>query len=99
VRVPDPFLSVHGKWLIRRLAPDSSRIELASLPGNRDEDRLLWMMGWETANMHLGSPDKVRPILADLTERKSNWLASAAARMAQAVERDWRKWRKLSARG
>ncbi|MBV8444726.1 MAG: DUF2252 family protein, partial [Candidatus Dormibacteraeota bacterium] len=43
-RVPDPFLSVHGKWLIRRLAPDSSRIELASLPRNRDEDRLLWMM-------------------------------------------------------
>jgi len=99
VRVPDPFLSVHGKWLIRRLAPDGSRIELASLPRNRDENRLLWMMGWETANMHLGSADTVRPILADLAERKSNWLASAAARMAQAVERDWRKWRKLSAVG
>ena len=99
VRVPDPFLSVHGKWLIRRLAPDGSRIELASLPRNRDENRLLWMMGWETANMHLGSADKVRPILADLDERKSSWLASAAARMAQAVERDWRKWRKLSRRG
>jgi hypothetical protein len=99
VRVPDPFLSVHGKWLIRRLAPDGSRIELASLPRNRDENRLLWMMGWETANVHLGSAGKVRPILADLAERKGNWLASAAARMAQAVERDWRKWRKLSRRG
>ena len=98
VRVPDPFLSVHGKWLIRRLAPDGSRIELASLPRNRDENRLLWMMGWETANMHLGNPDTARPILADLAERKSSWLASAAARMAQAVERDWRKWRKLSRR-
>jgi hypothetical protein len=98
VRVPDPFLGVHGKWLIRRLAPDGSRIELASLPRNRDENRLLWMMGWETANMHLGSADKTRPILADLAERKSGWLASAAARMAQAVERDWRKWRKLSRR-
>ena len=99
VRVPDPFLSVHGKWLIRRLAPDGSRIELASLPRNRDEDRLLWMMGWETANMHLGSGEEVHRILADLAERKSNWLANAAARMAQAVERDWRKWRKLSRRG
>ena len=96
VRVPDPFLSVHGKWLIRRLAPDGSRIELASLPRNREENRLLWMMGWETANMHLGSVDKVRAILTDLGERKSNWLASAAARMAQAVERDWRRWRKVS---
>ena len=96
VRVPDPFLSVHGKWLVRRLAPDGSRIELASLPRNRDEDRLLWMMGWETANMHLGSAARVRAILADLRERKSDWLSSAAARMAQVVERDWRKWRKAA---
>ena len=99
VRVPDPFLTVEGKWLIRRLAPDGSRIELASLPRNRDEDRLLWMMGWETANMHLGSADKLRPILADLKKRKRNWLSNAAARMAQAVERDWRKWRRLTRGG
>jgi uncharacterized protein (DUF2252 family) len=99
VRVPDPFLRVHGKWLIRRLAPDGSRIELASLPRNHDEDRLLWMMGWETANMHLGSAGQARAVLADLDGRKSNWLSAAAARMAQAVERDWRKWRKLSPPG
>jgi hypothetical protein len=94
VRVPDPFLGIRGKWLIRRFAPDGSRIELASLPRNRDEDRLLWMMGWETANMHLGSARKARAILADLRARKRSWLAGAAARMAQAVERDWREWRK-----
>jgi Uncharacterized protein conserved in bacteria (DUF2252) len=94
VRVPDPFLEVHGKWLIRRLAPDSSRIELSSLPRNREEDRLLWMMGWETANMHLSRPRQVPRIRADLEHRKRNWLARAAGRMAQAVERDWRKWRK-----
>jgi uncharacterized protein (DUF2252 family) len=99
VRVPDPFLGVHGKWLIRRLAPDGSRIELASLPRNRGEDRLLWMMGWETANMHLGSAEKVRSILADLGERRRNWLAGAGARMAQAIEQDWRKWRKVSRHG
>jgi uncharacterized protein (DUF2252 family) len=28
IRVPDPFLAVHGQWLIRRLAPDCSRIAL-----------------------------------------------------------------------
>ena len=94
MRVPDPFLKVHGKWLIRRLAPDSSRIELPSLPRNREEDRLLWMMGWETANMHLATRSQVPRILADLRQRKRNWLARAAGRMAQAVERDWRKWRK-----
>ena len=96
LRVPDPFLEVHGQWLIRRLAPDCSRIELASLPRGRDEDRLLWMMGWETANIHLGSPDKRRPILADLRHRGDRWLCPAARRMAELVERDWRKWRKQS---
>jgi len=94
VRVSDPFLGVHGRWLIRRLAPDSSRIELASLPRNRDEGRLLWMMGWETANMHLGSPAQRRDILADLRRRAGRWLSRAAGDMALAVERDWRKWRK-----
>jgi uncharacterized protein (DUF2252 family) len=94
VRVPDPFLHVRGGWLIRRLAPDCSRIELASLPRNRDEARLLWMMGWETANVHLGTPAQRKGIIADLRRRKGAWLAKVAARMAQAVERDWRKWRK-----
>jgi uncharacterized protein (DUF2252 family) len=95
VRVPDPFLAVHGEWLTRRLAPDCSRIELRSLPRGRDQDRLLWMMGWETANIHLGTPAQRAGILADLRQRGGLWLARAAGRMAEAVERDWRKWRKL----
>ena len=94
VRVPDPFLAVHGEWLVRRLAPDCSRIELASLPRGHDESRLLWMMGWETANMHLGSAHQRRSILTDLERRKSTWLTKAAERMGEAVIRDWRKWRK-----
>jgi uncharacterized protein (DUF2252 family) len=97
VRVPDPFLHVHGIWLLRRLAPDCSRIELASLPRNNDESRLLWMMGWETANMHLATPQQRPRILADLEARRSGWLVKAAARMAQELERDWRRWRKARA--
>jgi len=97
VRVPDPFLHVHGIWLLRRLAPDCSRIELASLPRNNDESRLLWMMGWETANMHLATPQQRQRILADLEARRSGWLVKAAARMAQELERDWRRWRKARA--
>jgi hypothetical protein len=94
VRVPDPFLAVQGEWLIRRLAPDCSRIELASLPRGHDESRLLWMMGWETANMHLGTPASRKGILADLGGRKGTWLTKAAERMSEAVSRDWRTWRK-----
>ncbi len=94
VRVPDPCLALHGEWLIRRLAPDCSRIELPSLPRSRDDDHLLWMMGWETANIHLGSAGQRQRILADLRRRGARWLVKCSARMAAAVERDWRKWRK-----
>ncbi len=96
VRVPDPFLSVHGQWLVRRLAPDCSRIELASLPRGHDETRLLWMMGWESANIHLGTPRERRAILADLARRRRAWLSRAAERMCEGVRRDFRKWAKAA---
>ena len=93
VRIPDPFLSVREGWLVRRLAPDCSRIDLASLPRERDERRLLWMMGWETANVHLGTPRARRRILDDLGSRRGAWLAEAARRMVREVEREWTQWR------
>jgi hypothetical protein len=92
VRVPDPFVSVHGEWLVRRLAPDCSRIALSSLPRGHDESRLLWMMGWESGNMHLGTPTQRRAILADLGRRKGAWLVKAAQRMGESLTRDFRRW-------
>ena len=55
VRSPDPFVRLKGRWIVRRLAPDCSRVELASIPQERDESRLLYSMGFEIANVHLGS--------------------------------------------
>jgi len=60
---------------------------------DQDESRLLWMRGWETANMHQGSPHQRHSILADLGRRKRTWLAKAAERMSDAVSSDWREWR------
>jgi uncharacterized protein (DUF2252 family) len=93
VRVPDPFVRPYGNWLLRRLAPDCSRIELASLPEQKDEEQLLYSMGWETANVHLGSKDSIRAIEKDLKKRRAKWLHFAAKQMAKAVRRDWGKWR------
>jgi uncharacterized protein (DUF2252 family) len=93
VRVPDPFVHSYEGWLLRRLAPDCSRIELASLPESRDEDRLLYSMGWETANIHFGSPRAIHAIKRDLAMRPGNWLHKAAKAMLHATKRDWREWR------
>ncbi len=93
IRVPDPFLHVYDRFLIRRLAPDCSRILLASLPEDHDEARLLSAMGFETANIHLGTRSAVPLILRDVKRRPSRWLQRASKKMAKAIRRDWKKWR------
>jgi uncharacterized protein (DUF2252 family) len=93
VRCPDPFVEVHGRWLVRRLAPDCSRIELSSLPAKHDPFRLLHAMGFETANVHLGSRE-ASVMAADLKARKANWLFRAASAMTISVRADWEEWRK-----
>lgn len=95
VRVPDPFLAVKGNWLFRRLAPDCSRLELASLPETHDEQKLLHAMGWETANIHLGTKTAVRRVLNDLNRRPAKWLRHATQAMTKATLDDWKQWAKV----
>lgn len=97
VRCPDPFVRLCGHWIVRRLSPHCSRIELHELPTRRDELRLLFAMGWETANIHLGSQNARKQIRRHLAGLKPNWLSAAAKDMAGAVTRDWREWKRSSA--
>lgn len=92
VRVPDPFLKVQNRWLLRRLAPDCSRIEIEALPKTRDELKLLHAMGRETANVHLGTSGAVSRMLADLKKRPARWLRKAADAMTTATLSDWKEW-------
>ena len=60
-----PFLCA-TYWIVRRLSPHCSRIELTTLQIQKDEMRLLHSMGLETANIHLGTASARKPILAHL---------------------------------
>jgi hypothetical protein len=93
VRCRDPFVRVKENWLVKRLAPDSSPVDIETMPKKRDEDRMLNAMGWEAANVHLGSKRSVRFIQQDLRRRGGNWLRAAAKEMAQVVSKDWKEWR------
>ena len=90
VRCRDPFVRLEKRWIVRRLAPDCSRIELSALPKERDEMRLLHAMGFETANVHLGSV-KARVLNADLRKRPEGWLYGAAREMEDAVRADFQE--------
>jgi len=93
VRCPDPFVQLRGHWIVRRLSPYCSRIELSMLPRNREELRLLFAMGWETANVHMGTPSAVKSVRRHLDKVTTGRLMAGAKAMKKAVMSDWRAWR------
>jgi hypothetical protein len=93
-RCPDPFLAVHKGWVVRRLAPDCGRVDLAALSKGRDEYKLLETMGRETANVHLGSDRVIVRVKHDLRDRHSDWLHTGAKALVQATIEDWNEWRR-----
>jgi uncharacterized protein (DUF2252 family) len=96
VRVPDPTVRVMGRWLLRRLAPHCTRIDLGDLPTSGGEERLLYAMGYEAANIHLGSPGARAPLRRELAARRDRWLHQAAGAMADQVVAEWRAWRRAT---
>ncbi len=94
LRGTDPFNQVEDAWVLRRLSPNCSRIELADLPKVRDESKLLHAMGFETASIHLGSERLLKPLKAAAGKLKPSWLLKAATAMKDVTLQDWKEWRK-----
>jgi hypothetical protein len=51
-------------------------------------------MGFETANIHLGSKEAIKAVRRDLGRRKPDWLHEAVHNMTKAVLKDWEEWKK-----
>ena len=98
VRSPDPWLQVHDRWLVRQLAPDAFKIEL---PASKEDSRLVFApnllrtMGFETANVHLGSrsPNDLQTAMDRLRrDLGGDWLATATGRMENLTRKDHLAW-------
>ena len=99
VRCADPYYEVRRGWLVRRLAPDCSRIDIDELVHHRDLASLLHAMGSETANVHLGTPRKGRKrIRAEWAELPKDWLLDAARDMHKICLHEWREFKKVGKR-
>ena len=94
VRAYDQSLNVRKGWVVRRLAPDSRKIEIDELRRNSERGQLLEAMGWELGNIHLSTPQRRAAILRDLAGRRMRWLQNATEQMVDATARDWRDWKK-----
>jgi hypothetical protein len=53
-------------------------------------------MGWETANIHLGSRKAIPAVRRDLAARKDRWLHKVAKDMLKVTLDDWKVWRRKS---
>lgn len=95
VRCPDPFVQLRGRWIARRLSPHCSRIELGTLKAQGEEMRLLHGMGWETANIHLGSRAARKAVISHIRKQKGKWLHRATADMLECVREDWKVWKQV----
>ena len=94
VRCQDPFVCLSGKWLVHQLSPDSSRVEIESMNGIKDQDRLLHAMAWEAANVHLGTSGAAKRVVADLGKRPAKLWRSAVKDMVKQIVDDWHDWKR-----
>jgi hypothetical protein len=99
-RPSTPHTSTHDGWLVRPIMSDCGRIALAELgleetaeEINFDQERLLFAMGYEIANLHQLS--KTREELSErLKAVKVGALKQAALTMLELLQEDFRMWRK-----
>jgi hypothetical protein len=94
IRCRDPFLTADQNWVTRRLSPDCRRLELNSLSEVREEEWLLHAMGFETANVHVGTRGARAAITQHLKGVHKGVLRDAATMMMELVLKDFRRWRK-----
>jgi hypothetical protein len=93
VRCADPYYEVRRGWLVRRLGPDCSRIDIDELINHEDLASLLHAMGQETANIHLGTPKGRKRIRESWSHLPPDWLETAAHQMLKLSLKDWHRFK------
>ena len=93
VRCDDPYYEVRRGWLVRRLGPDCSRIDIDELVHHEDAASLLYCMGQETANIHLGTPKGGKRVRSAWAQLPADWLETAAHHMLKVSLKEWREFR------
>ncbi|MBB3460876.1 DUF2252 family protein [Rhizobium sp. BK377] len=93
MRSPDPHFVVSGRILVRRLSPNSRKIEIKTDAKTLLNGSMLELMGFEIANCHSDDPAGAAAIRNDLRPRGKDWLYEAARSAAEAVQKEWKDYR------
>jgi len=93
-RAPDPWYCVDGSVVVRRLSPNTHKIEVEDDASVLLAPKMLAAMGHELANIHLGTGQNKAAIKKDIDARKGSWLTDAADKAAEFVRREYKDWAK-----
>lgn len=92
-RSPDPWLKLYGRVVVRRLAPNSQKLDFGKQP-SRVRLRLLKAMAFDIAAVHAADRERLSAVREDFDRRKAGWLRAAARAVAEATTREWKGWKR-----
>jgi hypothetical protein len=93
-RAPDPWYSANDTLVVRRLSPNNRKITVKDNFADLLEEKMLNAMGYELANIHLGTGDNLGAIQDDLAKRKGTWLQDAVTNATDFVTDEFKDWPK-----
>lgn len=89
-RAVDPHYRCADGIVVRRLSPNSRKIEARHGLDHLLHPEMLEAMGHEIANCHRGDGDRAAAIRPHLDRLPRDWLRTAAKAAARQVEADWK---------
>ncbi len=81
------------RFILRRIAADSRKIELGDDAGWGRKANLFEAMGFDLASIHAAGAPGASALWVDLKKRPHGWLNAAAKTAVAAVKRDFEEWR------
>lgn len=91
-RSPDPVQHYGDGHVLRRLAPNSRKLDFTEMP-EKGRARLIRAMARDLASVHAADDGDQAAVLADLAGRGDDWLGKAAKRVAAWTEQEFAAYR------
>jgi len=91
-RSPDPFLRTGKKFIVRRIAVDSRKLDLGENAGKKLDLMAIEAMGFELGSIHAASKAQRNAVRANLDSLSDGWLHDAARAARNMIEEDYATW-------
>jgi uncharacterized protein DUF2252 len=97
-RSPDPNLRLRSGYLLRRLSPESRKLELGDADNVKVDRQLLQAMGREIGAIHGVDREDAKRISGHLNKMDAGWLARSTKAAEVFVRADFAEWKRATGR-